>query len=125
MIVNFNFNYALELHDRHIYISAIEKDGEPEENAYKKALVIVHKNDIKSLIKSQNGAGKLMFRTIRPSIETIESYEEIVDAIQKANKALDIMNQEKIYIFDDFKVDSDELNIVDGWDAIKQNMGKE
>ena len=84
--------------------------------------MIVHKNDIKSLTKSQNGAGKLMFRTIRPSIETIESYEEIVDAIQKANKALDIMNQEKIYIFDDFKVDSDELTIVDGWDAMKQNM---
>ena len=34
-------------------------------------------------------------------------------------KIYGIMQKEKIYLFDGFEVDSDELNIVDGWDELK------
>ena len=50
----------------------------------------------------------------------VEKYDEIQDVISKANKALGIMQQEKVYLFDDFEVDSDELNVVEGWTEIKE-----
>ena len=54
-----------------------------------------------------------------PELTTIEKYDEIQDVISKANKALGIMQQEKVYLFDDFEVDSDELNVVEGWTEIE------
>ena len=33
---------------------------------------------------------------------------------------LGTLQQEKVYLFDDFEVDSDELNVVEGWKEIKE-----
>ena len=115
MVVNFSFDYVLQLHNKDTYISAIEKDETPEEVAFKKSLVIVKRDDIKSMHKTPNGEAFIVFKAIRPSMTTVEGYDEIVDAIQKANTALDIMYKEKVYFFDGFEVDSDELNIIEGY----------
>ena len=52
-------------------------------------------------------------------MKAIESCDEIFNTIQKANFAVDIMHKEKVYIFDDFEVDDDELNVCESWNAIR------
>lgn len=121
MTVNFNFNYVLNMHDRSRYINAIERDGISEDLAYKYSLVRVNKGDIKTITKLSNGSAAInMKRSSTPVLVTVEKYDEVIDTIQKANLALDIMNKEKVYIFDDFEVDSDELNVVEGWKEMKK-----
>lgn len=120
MTVNFKFDYVLNLHDRNKYINLIEKDGMKEEDAFNRSLIKVNKYDIKSINKSFNGLAIIMFKNNSSSIiTTIEDYDEVIDVIQKANLALDIMRQERIYIFDEFEVDDDELNICEFWESMK------
>lgn len=120
MTVNFKFDYVLNLHDRNKYINLIEKDGMKEEDAFNRSLIKVNKYDIKSINKSFNGLAIIMFKNNSSSIiTTIEDYDEVIDVIQKANLALDIMSQERIYIFDEFEVDDDELNICEFWESMK------
>lgn len=119
MTVKFKFDYVLNLHNRNTYITAIERDGDKEEIAFKRSLVQVNRLNIKSIDKTSDGAAVLIMKTNTPPLKTVEEYDEVIDTIQKANKALGIMQKEKIYLFDGFEVDSDELNIVDGWDELK------
>ena len=119
MTVKFKFDYVLDLHNRQSYITAIERDGIDEELAYKRSLVQINKGDIKSITKTKNGAAIIIRKSINPPLTTVEDYDEILDAIQNANLALDIMHQEKVYIFDDFVVDSDELNVCNNWSEMK------
>ena len=124
MTVNFNFDYVLNLHDRNRYTNALERDGISEDLAYKYSFVRVNRRDIKSITKLSNGSAAVNIVNMKRSsaivLVTVEKYDEIIDTIKKANLALDIMKQEKIYIFDDFKVDSDELNVVEGRKEIKK-----
>lgn len=115
MEVKFKFDYVLNLHNRNTYITAIEKDGDKEEVAFKRSLVQVNRLDIKSIDKTSDGAAVLIMKTNTPPLKTVEEYNEVIDTIQKANIALEIMLKEKVYMFDDFDVDADELAIVDGW----------
>ena len=121
MKVNFNFDYVLNFHNRKKYINNIEIDGLNEDVAYENSLVKINRRNIKSITKLSNGSAVITLKEKSlPELTTIEKYDEIHDAIKKANLALDIMKQEKIYIFDDFEVDSDELNVVEGWKAMKE-----
>lgn len=119
MTVNFKFEYVLNLHNKHSYINAIERDGVEEDIAYKRSLVQVSKYDIKSITKSSDGTAVIIRKSINTPLTTVEDYDEILDTMQKANLAMDIMRQERIYIFDDFEVDDDELNVCEDWSAIK------
>lgn len=119
MTVKFKFDYVLDLHNRQSYITAIERDGVEEEVAYKRSLVQINKGDIKSITKNKDGSATIIRKSINPPLTTIEDYDEILDAIQNANLALDIMHQEKVFIFDDFVVDSDELNVCNNWSEMK------
>lgn len=112
MTVKFKFDYVLNLHNKHSYITAIERDGIKEEIAFNNSLVQVNKIDIKSINKMSDGTATIIMKKSVPPLETIEGYDEILDTIQKANIAVDIMRRDKIYIFDDFDVDSDELNVI-------------
>lgn len=120
MTVNFNFNYVLNLHNREKYINAIEQKGLNEDIAYKKSLVQVNRDDIKVITKMSNCAAYITLKS-KDSTEftTLETYDEIHDTINKSNIALDIMRKHKIYAFDDFEVDSDELNIIEGFKEIE------
>ena len=121
MTVKFNFDYVLNMHDRNRYINAIERDGNSEDLAYKYSFVRVNRRDIKSITKLSNGSAAVNMKlSSAPVLVTVEKYDEIIDTIKKANLALDIMNKEKVYIFDDFEVDSDELNVVEGWKSMKE-----
>lgn len=115
MEVKFKFDYVLNLHNRNTYITAIERDGDKEEVAFKRSLVQVNRLDIKSINKSSDGAAVLIMKTNTPPLKTVEEYNEVIETIQKANIALEIMRKEKVYMFDEFDVDADELDIVDGW----------
>lgn len=119
MKVKFKFDYVINLHNKHSYITAIERDGATEEMAYNRSVVQINKIDIKSITKMSDGTATIMLKKNLPSLSTIEDYDEVIETIQNANIALDIMNQEKVFIFDDFEVDSDELNIVHNWKAFK------
>lgn len=119
MTVKFKFDYVLDLHNRQSYITAIERDGVEEEVAYKRSLVQINKGDIKSITKNKDGSSTIIRKSINPPLTTIEDYDEILDTIQNANLALDIMYQEKVYIFDDFVVDTDELNVCNNWSEMK------
>lgn len=119
MTVNFKFEYVLNLHNKHSYINAIERDGVEEDIAYKRSLVQVSKYDIKSITKSSDGSAVIIRKSINPPLTTVEDYDEILDTMQKANLAMDIMRQERIYIFDDFEVDDDELNVCEDWSTLK------
>ena len=118
MTVKFKFDYMLNLHNRNTYIQAIDRDGVDEEVAYKKSLVQVNRFDIKSIDKGTDGAAIIMMKKNSMLLRTVEEYDEVIDTMQKANLALDIMKDKKVFIFDDFEVDSDELNICEGWDGI-------
>ena len=111
MTVKFMFDYVLNLHNRNTYIIAIEKHGYNEGVAFKQSLVQVNRLDIKSINKASDGAAVIIFKTNTPPLKTVEEYDEVIDTMQKANIALDIMRKDKVYIFDDFEVDDDELNI--------------
>ena len=115
MEVKFKFDYVLNLHNRNTYITAIERDGDKEEVAFKRSLVQVNRLDIKSIEKTSDGAAVLIMKTNMPPLKTVEDYDEVIDTIQRANIALDIMQKEKVYMFDGFDVDTDELAIIDGW----------
>ena len=115
MEVKFKFDYVLNLHNRNTYITAIERDGDKEEVAFKRSLVQVNRLDIKSINKTSDGAAVLIMKTNVPPLTTVEEYDEVIDTIQRANIALDIMQKEKVYMFDGFNVDTDELAIIDGW----------
>ena len=115
MEVKFKFDYVLNLHNRNTYITAIERDGDKEEVAFKRSLVQVNRSDIKSIDKTSDGAAVLIMKTNTPPLKTVEEYNEVIDTIQRANIALEIMQKEKVYMFDGFEVDTDELSIIDGW----------
>ena len=119
MTVKFKFDYVLDLHNRQSYITAIERDGIDEETAYKRSLVQINKGDIKSITKSKGGYANVILKKNVPTLATIEDYDEIIDVIQNANLAVDIMHQEKVYIFDGWEVDTDELNVCNNWSAMK------
>lgn len=119
MTVKFKFDYVLNLHNKHTYITAIEKDGMNEDEAFKLSLVQINRCDIMAINKTSDGTATILMKKSLPTISTVEEYDEILDTIQKANLAMDIMHQEKIYIFDDFVVDDDELNVCNTWNALK------
>jgi hypothetical protein len=106
---------VLNLHNRNTYITAIERDGDKEEVAFKRSLVQVNRSDIKSIDKTSDGAAVLIMKTNTSPLKTVEEYNEVIDTIQRANIALEIMQKEKVYMFDGFEVDTDELSIIDGW----------
>lgn len=120
MEVKFKFDYVLNLHNRNTYILAIDRDGDKEEVAFKRSLVQVNRLDIKSIDKSSDGAAIIIMKTNVPSLKTVEEYDEVIDTINKANIALNIMQKEKVYFFDDFEVDNDELDIVQNWNTFKK-----
>jgi hypothetical protein len=82
-------------------------------------LVQLNRGDIKSVTKSSDGSAIIMMKNKEELLTAVEDYDEVIDTIQKANLALDIMYQEKVYIFDDFEVDDDELNVCESWSAIR------
>jgi predicted RNase H-like nuclease (RuvC/YqgF family) len=111
------------MHDRNTYINAIEKDGVEEDIAFDRSLVNIYRGDIKDISKSSNGSAVIMMKSKSTSlITTVEKYDDIIETIQKADIAVNIMYQEKIFIFDDFEVNDDELNVSEGWSAIKDDM---
>lgn len=118
MTVKFNFDYVLNLHNRNSYTQSIERDGIEEEVAYKQSLVQVNRFDIKSIEKASDGAAIIMMKKVSPLLRTVEEYDDVIDTMQKANLALDIMKENKIFIFDDFEVDEDELNICVDWNGM-------
>lgn len=123
MTVKFKFDYVMYLHDRNIYINTIEKDGVEEEIAFNKSLVQLNSGDIKDITKSTDGSAIIKMKNkFAGLLTTFEDYEEVIEVMRKANLALDIMYQEKVYIFDDFKVDDDELNVCDSWIDIKDDI---
>ena len=123
MTVKFKFDYVMYLHDRNIYINSIEKDGVEEEIAFNKSLVQLNSVDIKDITKSTDGSAIIKMKNkFAGLLTTVEDYEDVIEVMRKANIALDIMYQEKVYIFDDFKVDDDELNVCDSWSDIKDDM---
>lgn len=123
MTVKFKFDYVMYLHDRNIYINSIEKDGVEEEIAFNKSLVQLNKGDIKDITKSTDGSAIIKMKNkFAGLLTTVEDYEDVIEVMRKANIALDIMYQEKVYIFDDFKVDDDELDVCDSWRDIKDDM---
>lgn len=119
MTVKFKFDYVLNLHNRNSYINYIERDGLEEEIAFKRSLFHLNNGDIKSITKTSDGSAIIMMKNKEGLLTTVEDYDEVIDTIQKANLALDIMRQEKVYIFDDFEVDDDELNVCESWCAIR------
>ena len=120
MTVEFKFDYVLNLHDRNVYMDAIEKDGVNEEVAIKNSLRRVDKQEIKAITKSPDGYALILMKKISTPLKTVEDYDNVVEVIQKANLAVDIMQQEKVYIFEDFEVDDDELTVTESWNAIRE-----
>lgn len=114
MTVNFKLDYVLNLHNKHSYINAINR-GEDDEIAYNRSLIQINRVDIKSITKMSDGTATIIMKNNKQTLETVENYTEILDIIQNANLALDIMKQNKVYIFDNFVVDDDELNVVHNW----------
>lgn len=120
MEVNFKFDYVLTLHDRNVYMNNIEQDGVDEEISYKLSKVKVNKRDIKDITKSSDGSAVIMFKNkFAALLKTLEEYDDIIEVIRKADLAVDIMHQEKIYIFDDLNVEDEELNICESWCEIR------
>ena len=120
MTVNFKFICTLNLHNKTSYINYIERDGIDEETAYNRSTVQLDKSDIKSIDKTKDGYATITRKSTRIPLVTIESYNEILDVLHNTDIAMSIMNQEKLYIFDDFEVSSDELKVSEGWSEIKK-----
>lgn len=122
MEVNFKFDYVLTLHDRNVYKNNIEQDGVDEEISYNLSKVKVNKRDIKDITKSSDGSAVIMFKNkFAALLKTLEEYDDIIEVIRKADLAVDIMHQEKIYIFDEFDVEDEELNICESWCEIRND----
>lgn len=120
MKVNFKFGYVLTLHDRNVYRNAIEQDGVDEEVAYNLSKVKVNKRIVKDITKSSDGSAVIMFKNkFATLLKTLEEYDDIIEVMCKADLAVDIMHQEKIYIFDDFDVEDEELNKCEFWYEIR------
>ena len=119
MTVKFKFDYVLNLYDKNSYIHAIENDGVDKNVAFDRSLVQVNRGDIKSITKGSDDSSVIILKRTSQPLKAIESCDEIFNTIQKANFAVDIMHKEKVYIFDDFEVDDDELNVCDSWNAIR------
>ena len=119
MTVKFKFDYAIAIHNKRYYTIEVEKEGAIDAFAYNNSLTYINHNDIKSISKTTDGTAFIRRKSVDVPIETIEEYDDVMDIIRKANLAVDIMHQEKVYIFDDFEVDSDELNVCDSWSQIK------
>ena len=116
MTVNFKFDYVLNLHDKDSYINYIERDGMNDEEAYKKSSFNVNKRDIKDIAKTSDGFAVLRLKNkFTALITTLEEYEDVIEVMRKADLAVDIMHQEKIYIFDEFEVDEEELSVCESW----------
>ena len=115
MKVNFKFICTLNLHNKTSYINYIEREGIDEETAYNRSEVHIDKSDIKSVDKTKDGYAKITRKSSNIQLVTIESYDEILDVLHNTDIALSIMNQERVYIFDDFEVSSDELKVSEGW----------
>ena len=116
MTVNFKFDYVLTLHDKDSYINYIERDGMNDEEAYKKSSFNVNKRDIKDIAKTSDGFAVLRLKNkFTALITTLEEYEDVIEVMRKADLAVDIMHQEKIYIFDEFEVDEEELSVCESW----------
>ena len=123
MTVNFKFNYTINIHDKHRYVNYIEKDGLKEEVAFNRSLMQINRDDIKAVNRSSDGYAIIVLKSNQGgTITTVEANDEVLDTIQNANTALKIMNQNKVYIFDEFEVDSDELNVCNSWSDIKDDM---
>lgn len=120
MTVNFKFICTLNLHNKTSYINYIERDGIDEETAYNRSTVQLDKSDIKSVDKTKDGYATITRKSTRIPLVTIESYNEILEVLHNTDIAMSIMNQEKLYIFDDFEVSSDELKVSEGWSEIKK-----
>lgn len=119
MTVNFKFNYTISIHDKHRYVNYIEKNGLKEEVAFKRSLMQINRDDIKAVNRSSDGYAIIVLKSNQGgTITTVEAYDEVLDTIQNANTAMKIMNQNKVYIFDEFEVDSDELNVCNSWNGI-------
>ena len=112
MTVKFKFDYVINLHNKHTYITAIERYGIDEDNAFKLSLDQVDRCDILAINKESDGTATILMKKSLPPISTVEGYDEILDTIQNANLAIDMMHKEKVYMFDDFVVDDDELNVM-------------
>lgn len=112
MTVKFKFDYVLNLHNKHTYITTIERYGIDEDKAFKLSLDQVNRCDILAINKESDGTATILMKNSLPPISTIEGYDEILDTIQNANLAIDMMHKEKVYMFDDFVVDDDELNVM-------------
>lgn len=119
MTVKFKFDYVINLHDRNIYTNAIENDGVDKNVAFDRSLVQVNRGDIKEIIKSSDCYAIIRMNKSNELLTAIENYDEVIDNIQKADIAVDIIHKEKVYIFDDFEVDDDELNVCESWGAIR------
>lgn len=120
MTVKFKLDYVMYLHDINIYKNSIEKDGVEEEIAFNNSLVKLNRGDIKDITKSTDGSAIIKMKNkFAGLLTTFEDYEDVIEVMRKADLALDIMYQEKVYIFDDFKVDDDELNMCDVWKEMK------
>ncbi len=119
MTVKFKFDYVINLHDRQRYTTSIDRDGVDEDVALKKSSIHINRSDIKSITKAPDGGALILLKKTEETIDVIEEYTDIIDIIQNANLALDIMHQEKVYIFDDFEVDADELNVCNNWSEMK------
>lgn len=120
MKVNFKFDYVLNLHNKHSYINAIERDGMDDDTAFKGSLVQINKNEIKTINKMSDGSAGVITKKSSTPLITIENYDEIIESIQYSNIAVNILRREKIYIFDDFEVDSDELKVCEDWKPIAE-----
>ena len=118
MTVKFKFDYVLNLHNRRSYISAIERDGVDEEIAFKQSLVQINRHDISAITRTSEGGAIITMKNHTSPLLTVEDYDDVIESIQQANIALEIMQNEKVYIFDGFEVDSDELNVVQNWKPI-------
>lgn len=126
MTVNFKFDYVLNLHDKDSYINYIERDGMNDEEAYKKSSFNVNKRDIKDIAKTSDGFAILRLKNkFAALITTLEEYEDVIEVMRKADLAVDIMHQEKIYIFDEFEVDDDELTVCDSWCDMRDEEGEQ
>ena len=86
--------------------------------AYKRSLVQINKGDIKSITKTKDGAATIIRKSINP-LTTIEDYDEIRCYPERKSCTGYNAPRKKVFIFDDFVVDTDELNICNNWSEMK------
>jgi ATP synthase F1 gamma subunit len=101
MTVKFNLDCVLNLHNKHIYISAIQRDSIEDDVAFKRSLVQINRLDIKTITKMSDGTARITMKNNLLSIETVENatYE---DANRVAQAAMDAYKKGEV----------DEVNLV-------------